>query len=46
MTVDPGCKYVEKFAGGVTWYMMETKDVVSSISSKLKTKNIELISFN
>ena len=25
MTVDPGYKYVEKFAGGVSWYMMEIK---------------------
>ena len=28
MTVDPGFKYVEMFAGGITWYMMETKDVI------------------
>ena len=45
LTVDPGYKYVEKFAGGITWYMMETKDVISSISFKLK-KNNELVSFN
>ena len=30
MTVGSGYKYVEKLAGGVIWYMMETKDVVSS----------------
>ena len=46
MTVDPGYKYVEKIAGGVTCYMMETKDVVSSISLKLKNKNSEFLSFN
>ena len=34
MTVDPGYKYVEKFAGGESWYMMESKDFVSSISFK------------
>ena len=33
MTVDPGYKYVEKFAGGITWYMTESKDVISSISN-------------
>ena len=46
MTVDLGYKYVEKFAGGVLWYMMETKDVMSSISLILKNRNIELVSFN
>ena len=38
MTVDPGYKHEKKISGGVTWYMMETKDVVSSISLKLQTK--------
>ena len=46
MTVDPGYKYVEKLARGVTGYMMETKDVVSRISLKLKNENNELVSFN
>ena len=36
MDVDPGCKYVEKFRGGVQWYMMESKDIISSICFKLK----------
>ena len=36
MDVDPGCKYIEKFAAGITWYMMETKDVVSSIFFQIK----------
>ena len=36
MTVGPGYKYTEKFSGGITWYMTETKDVISSISFKLK----------
>ena len=46
MTVDPGYIYVERFAGGITWYMMETKDFVSSISFKLKKENGDLVSFN
>ena len=36
MTVDPGNKYVEKFAGGISWYMMQSKDIISSICFKLK----------
>ena len=46
MTVDPGYIYVEKFAGGITWYMAETRDVISSTSFKLKNENNELVSFN
>ena len=46
MTVDPGYKHVERFAGGISWYMMETKDFVSSISFKIKTENGFLVSFN
>ena len=46
MTVDPVYKYVDVFAGGITWYMMETKDVISSFSFKLKNQNIKLVSFN
>ena len=36
MDFDPGYMYIEKFRGGVTWYMMESKDLVSNISFKLK----------
>ena len=46
MTVDPGFKYVEKFAGCFFWYMMETKGVVSSFFFRLKIENKELVSFN
>ena len=46
MTVDPGYKYVEKFAGGISWYMMETKDFISSINLKLINENGNLVSFN
>ena len=45
-TVNPGYIYVESFAGGITWYMMQTKDVILSISFKLKNENNELVSFN
>ena len=34
MDVDPGYKYIEKFRGGVQWYMMESKDIISSICFK------------
>ena len=46
MLVSPGYKYVCRFEGGVQWYMMESKDVISSISFKLKNENNELVSFN
>ena len=46
MDVDPGCKHIEKFRGGVQWYMMESKDVISSICLKLKNENGNLVSFN
>ena len=46
MDLDPGYKYTEKFRGGVQWYMMESKDIISSICFKLKTENNHLVSFN
>ena len=46
MDVDPGYKYIEKFRGGVQWYMMESKDIISSICVKLKNENGNLVSFN
>ena len=46
MTVNPGYKYVDRFAGGITWYMMESKNNVSSICFKLKNENENLVSFN
>ena len=44
--VDPGYKYIEKFHGGVQWYMMESKDIISSICFKIKNENNQLVSFN
>ena len=46
MTVDPGYKYVESFTGGITWYMMESKYIISSICFKLKNENNQIVSFN
>ena len=46
MTVDPGYKYVEKISGGVIWYMMQSKDIISKICFKLKNENGNLLSFN
>ena len=46
MQVSPGYKFINRLEGGVQWYMMETKDVISSICFKLKNENNELVSFN
>ena len=46
MDVDPGYKYIEKFHSGVQWYMMESKDIISSICFKVKNENNQLVSFN
>ena len=44
--VDTGYIYIEKFQGGVQCYMMERKDIVSSICFKLKNENKQMVSFN
>ena len=44
--VDPGYKYIEKFRGGVQWYLMESKDIISTIGFKLKNGNSQIVSFN
>ena len=46
MAFDLGYKYVVKFAGGISWYMMEIKDFVSSSSFILKFENNDMVSFN
>ena len=46
MDVDPGYKYLEKFRGGVQWYMMESKNVISSVCFKVKNENNQIVSFN
>ena len=46
MDVNPIYKYIEKFRGGVQWYMMESKATISSICFKLKNENNQTVSFN
>ena len=46
MTVNPGYKYVERFAGGVAWYLLHTNDFISSIYFILKNENGDIVSFN
>ena len=46
MDVGPGYKDIEKFRGNIQWYMMESKDIISSIYFKLKNENGNLVSFN
>ena len=46
MDVYPGYKYIERFHGGVQGYMMERRDIISSICFKIKKANNELVSFN
>ena len=43
MTVNPPYKYVEKFAGGMNWYLMERKDFVSIKNFELKNESDELL---
>ena len=46
MTVDPGFKNVEKISGGISWYMMQSEDIISSICFELENENKSLVSFN
>ena len=46
MDVSPGYKYIHKFRGGIQSYMMDSKDIISSINFRLKNENNELVSFN
>ena len=46
MQVSPGYKFINRFEGGVQWYMMESKDIISSISFELKNEDGDLVSFN
>ena len=46
MDVDHGYKYVETFRGGVQWYVMESKYIISSICFKLKSEKNQIVSFN
>ena len=44
MDGDPGYKYIEKNRGGVLYYMMESKDIISSFCFKLKNENNQKVS--
>ena len=46
MDVNPGSEYVENIRGGVQWYMMESKDIISSICFKFEKEINQLVSFN
>ena len=46
LDVDPGYKFIEKVRGGIQWYMMNTKDFISSMNFKIKNEHDELVSFN
>ena len=46
MDVDTGYIYIEKFRGGVQPFMIESKDIISSISFKNKNENKKLVSIN
>ena len=46
MDLDPGYQYIKKFRVGLQWYMLQTKDFLSSISLVLKNENNEIVSFN
>ena len=45
MNFDIGYIIVEKFRGGVQWYMMEPEDIISNNSFESKNENIQLVSF-
>ena len=46
MSVSPGYQYVCRIEGGIQWYMMDSEEVISSVSFKLKNENNEMVSFN
>ena len=46
MGVDSGYKYIERFYGGIQWYMMHSKDNISTICFKLKNENKQIVSFD
>ena len=46
MDIDPKYEHIEKFRGGVPMFVMESKDFISNIVSKVETKSGELVSIN
>ena len=45
-SVLPRYKFINRFEGGVQWYMMLSRDFNSSINFKLKNGKGPLVSFN
>ena len=45
MNFSPGYKFINRFEGSAQWYMMETKDDISSIPFDLKNEKTELVFF-
>ena len=46
MDVDPGYEFIERFKGGFQWYMMDTKNFISSNNFTTKIENDKIVSFN
>ena len=46
MTVNPGYKYVERFEGGISWFVTKNIHVISSINFRIKNENEISVSFN
>ena len=46
MIVHPCYKDVKTFTGGITWYMMESKDIISTLCFRLKNEINQLVPFN
>ena len=46
MDVDLGYRDLGKIRGGVQWYMMESKDIISCINFKIENENGNLVYFN
>ena len=44
--VNPRYQYIEKFRGGVLYYMMQSKDIIPSICFKSENENNQIVSFN
>ena len=45
MDVNLGYQNIEKYRGGVQWYMMGSKHFISSFSFKFKNENGKRVSF-
>ena len=46
MKIDPGLKNMEKVSGCFSRYLMESKDIISSICFNLEKESIQIVSFN